>query len=192
VLFGISWGFRAVQFCWSAESKVKCVVLYRMLGAVPAFCTCARRQAASQKGISEVASHHVVKHNISRVSPRGLGLVDALTAVDARLYVSALRRFERDVGAVERATNIKILCPGDIEAVESRYRSFIDFSIDANAPDPDLPPVHHKAAGTDDSAPDPDLPPGNHKAAGPPAGRLEHGAGMRVRGARSHLRPIPK
>mmetsp|Transcript_17323 Transcript_17323/g.50541 ORF Transcript_17323/g.50541 Transcript_17323/m.50541 type:complete len:259 (-) Transcript_17323:68-844(-) len=56
-------------------------------------------------------SHHVSKHDVNSLPHHVLEQIDVLTATDATLYITALRRFLKALDAMEQEVGVWILCP---------------------------------------------------------------------------------
>lgn len=84
-----------------------CLVEYKLLGQLPASCTC---DLMSTRHVSHV-SHHVPPHSIADIPAKTLKEIDAITKKDQAVYFQGLKYFLLDIEAVEVATNRTILCP---------------------------------------------------------------------------------
>ncbi|KAH8050433.1 hypothetical protein JL722_11403 [Aureococcus anophagefferens] len=117
-----------------------CLVLYAYAGELPEFCAC---------GSTAPYRHAEVRHNSAHAganvsgtfAPAAAAALDALTALDAALYVAALARFLADVREVEAAAGARILCPASV----ARARPLVAYipgaarQLDAAFEAPDAP-----------------------------------------------------
>ncbi len=99
-----------------------CLFEYRATRALPAACRC--------DGAGDLAAAANVAHvrnargqrarsqtTIGDAPPSVLRAADAVTAVDARVYRSAVLRLLCDIAALEAATGAAVLCPARLEAL---------------------------------------------------------------------------
>lgn len=112
-----------------------CLLRLRRTGFLPDSCVCPESAKSLGKGIrhssldSKKDSNHThgVPHGWSSgaiTDPRTFQLVRNYTALDARLFTAALRRFQSDVAVAERVAGRQILCADDIEKADAMSRAY--------------------------------------------------------------------
>lgn len=84
-----------------------CLLRFRLEGALPDGCDCASAEAAEHAHDDK----GVPRHSLDDFADGVLGVVDALTAVDAALYVRGLDRVLRDLADLERCARRTVVCP---------------------------------------------------------------------------------
>ncbi|KAH8071606.1 hypothetical protein JL721_4106 [Aureococcus anophagefferens] len=117
-----------------------CLVLYAYAGELPEFCACGSTAPYRHAEVRHNSAHAGV--NVSGTfAPAAAAALDALTALDAALYVAALARFLADVREVEAAAGARILCPASV----ARARPLVAYipgaarQLDAAFEAPDAP-----------------------------------------------------
>jgi len=117
-----------------------CLVLYAYARELPAFCACGSTAPYRHAEVRHNSAHAGV--NVSGTfAPAAAAALDALTALDAALYVAALARFLADVREVEAAAGARILCPASV----ARARPLVAYipgaarQLDAAFEAPDAP-----------------------------------------------------
>ena len=100
-----------------------CLFEYRATGALPASCRCAEGGGGADDGGGEPSRGraHVMnarsqrsrakKVTMTDAPPEVLADVDAITAVDAKVYRAAVLRLLCDIRALEEAAGARVLCP---------------------------------------------------------------------------------
>ena len=99
-----------------------CLFEYRATGALPASCRCADGGGADEgggepsRGRAHVMNARSQRSRAKKVTmadapPEVLADVDAITAVDAKVYRAAVLRLLCDIRALEEAAGARVLCP---------------------------------------------------------------------------------
>lgn len=99
-----------------------CLLVFRIDGKLPPGCAC----DAERRPPHEHQDKGVPRHGLSDLDADTTRLADALTAVDAPLYITGLRRVLRDLGDLEVCSGTRVLCASARDALRDATAYLLD------------------------------------------------------------------